>query len=314
MRLGDVAEGAKRDASNDVTAGVRALGLMDDGAQAMCWSWRTRGPSVCGCYEELFDECRDGSAACVSQFLEAGLDANWSDERGRTALYVACCDHRPNTSIVAALLRGGANPALAPNGKPPLCVVCAHDRDPERARLLLDAGADPNDARYPGHRTPLALAARVGATAVIFVLLARGALLNVRDDHGYTPVDIACDRGCVDALRALVDHNSHLRSCPTAPWPANLPFALPPTSTNADTDPRVSDVLRRAFGGTIFPDPPAEPETPPSTPRRPVHPIAALLRHDEAHKWLDLRLSKRRAFLEGRAPHHRGRAKHRRLW
>lgn len=256
----------------------------------------------------LLDACRDGTASAVGDIIDAGADVNWIDDHGRTALFIACCDvRRPNWPIVATLLEHGADPMLATSGKSPLCVVCAHDSCRERASLLLNHGADPNDDRYHLGSRPLLLATTNSAEALIHLLLDCGAWINGRDAHGNTPLDIACQLGHVRVVQLLLGHNAHLRTKAgvykddvSSVW---LPYAMPPGHHVGRTQTQIRHLVDHCFGlglserkDKLLPEgvqQPAERVTP-----RPIHPIAALLRFREFTRWLDLRLSKRRSFLE----------------
>lgn len=241
-------------------------------------------------YDALFAECRGGTARVVATLIDAGADTNWVDEVGRCALYVACSSPRGSAAIVGTLLGRGADAQLAANGKAPLCVVCSHDDGCDRACLLLDYGADVNDDRYPGGRQPLALAAARGAEDLLSLLLDRGALINAKDAAGETALDAACKGSHVGAVRLLLGRNAHLRSCnPGVFDTGSLPYAAPPTVPFHTLQTDVARLVKEVCGLSI-----AAPTVNP----RPVHPVAALLQFQEPTKWLDLRLAKRRAFLE----------------
>lgn len=73
----------------------------------------------------------------------------------------------------------------------------------ECVRLLLRAGADPNDVEYDGW-SPLHRVARNDHAAIAELLLMHGARVDQRDSKGHTPMDWALDRehtSVIDVLR-----------------------------------------------------------------------------------------------------------------
>lgn len=68
---------------------------------------------------------------------------------------------------------GGALAATDQAGWTPLAMA-AHAGNPEMIEVLLDAGADVNEA-WPSRHTPLMIAAIAGARPAVDLLLARGA-------------------------------------------------------------------------------------------------------------------------------------------
>lgn len=107
------------------------------------------------------------------------------------------------------LIENGADPnhRLLTTGETPLHAALSRSNRPSLdivVAVLLDAGADPNapalsgaetdsfmrDARTRGE-TPLHRAAAFGSENVVRTLLGSGALRNVRDEHGDTPLSWA---------------------------------------------------------------------------------------------------------------------------
>jgi hypothetical protein len=76
-------------------------------------------------------------------------------------------------------------------------------------RLLLDAGADPNQADW-SLISPLHTAATYGNKEVIQMLLAYGANQNALDDNGETPSDWAVAAGNLESMRLLLPRRTEL--------------------------------------------------------------------------------------------------------
>jgi ankyrin repeat protein len=80
--------------------------------------------------------------------------------------------------------------------------TAAFSRDHASARVLLDAGADPNGAGSEGFR-PLHTAAQNGDLELVRLLLAHGADPSAATDDGRTPQQIAREAGHADAAGLL---------------------------------------------------------------------------------------------------------------
>lgn len=126
---------------------------------------------------------------------------------------------------VRQLLAHDAGPvrARSADGFTPLHLAAFFGRD-EAARLLLDAGADPNAVAANRMKvTPLhsAIAARHGSIAL--ALIERGASPNVRQEQGWTPLHSAARNGDAGIVEALL----HAGAEPAAPNDAGVtPAAL----------------------------------------------------------------------------------------
>lgn len=134
--------------------------------------------------EQLYNECRDGTLEGVAKQLALGVDVN--GDAGK-ALLIACRDERPRTALVSLLLKHGANP-----GRSHLTAVCRHDKTPDRAILLVDAGVCVDGL--------MAIAAEQGSVALVQLLIDKGAKID--------GIDAACRNGHVDVVRLLLDHGA----------------------------------------------------------------------------------------------------------
>jgi ankyrin repeat protein len=123
---------------------------------------------------------------------------------GFSALGLAAFFGHPQA--VKLLLASGANPNLPAANQTrvaPLHSACATSSEQaaqESARLLLEAGADPN-ARQQGGFTPLHAASENGYLEVARLLLVHGAEPAPLNDQGRTPQDYATNQG----HRAIVE-------------------------------------------------------------------------------------------------------------
>ncbi len=158
------------------------------------------------------DEAAEGDRpATVALLIAKGADPNLTGRSGVSALAAAA--YKGNDRIVELLLAHGADPKLKDaTGKAP--IVYAAGRGFETiVRRLLDAGVDPN-ARYGNDLTALMWAAGAedgvgarAASAVIDLLVERGAAINAADNRGRTALMIAAERGDPAIVDALLRHS-----------------------------------------------------------------------------------------------------------
>lgn len=144
--------------------------------------------------EELLSAIESADIARVNFCLLAGVDANYKGNRGVTPLGVAISDLEkgPNTSIVMALLKGGADPqALWGNcGTTPFFSLMQNSTSSRVGsvvlsnqvacvRLLLKHGADPNRKQGLFRKSSLEYAVmREGDIELVKALVEGGAVVT----------------------------------------------------------------------------------------------------------------------------------------
>src|SRR5262245_18663554 len=178
---------------------------------------------------------RAGDALAVTALLHAGADVNAAEtEHRQTALMWAVAERHPDvvrllidahadirarslaydqTVVDEQTQRAGReelNYTVKRGGATPLRFA-ARVGDVESARLLLNAGADANDAQ-PDGVSALVLAAHSGHGAVAALLLDRAANPDTLTS-GYTALHAAVLRSDIALVKALLAHgaNPHLR-------------------------------------------------------------------------------------------------------
>jgi ankyrin repeat protein len=131
--------------------------------------------------------------ALVKLLLQHGADPNVM-RYGQTPLTWAVQHGRKD--LLKMLLAARAKVDLGGNGQGTPLGWAGHRKDVEAARMLLDAGADPNAKLDVDSSTPLAMALSVDrgqteeqAAPLVELLLSRGADANRRDErYGFTPI------------------------------------------------------------------------------------------------------------------------------
>ncbi|KAL1734527.1 ankyrin repeat-containing domain protein [Schizophyllum commune] len=117
-------------------------------------------------------------------------------------LHLAASTRRPN--VIRLLLGKGASVDILNDRNEVALHHAAREGCHESAQLLLRAGAYPNTPGY--HlRTPLHIAARCGRLEVIRLLDVHRAIIDLRDDLGWTPLFSAVWNGQKDAVELLIE-------------------------------------------------------------------------------------------------------------
>jgi hypothetical protein len=98
----------------------------------------------------LFNLARTGDSETLAAYLDAGVDANLTNQRGDTLTMLAA--YHGHVATVGALLARGADPdRVNDRGQGPLAGAVFKGED-DVVRALLDGGADP-DGGAPSART-----------------------------------------------------------------------------------------------------------------------------------------------------------------
>ncbi|MEV5648909.1 ankyrin repeat domain-containing protein [Nocardia sp. NPDC052254] len=97
----------------------------------------------------LFDAARTGAADTLAAYLDAGVPANLTNDRGDTLLMLAA--YHGHLAAVTTLLDHGADPDRANDRGQTPAAGAVFKGENEIVRALLDAGADP-DAGTPSAR------------------------------------------------------------------------------------------------------------------------------------------------------------------
>jgi ankyrin repeat protein len=133
----------------------------------------------------LMEASRRGNLATVRVLLSKNANPNARESNGgQNALMWAVSQRQ--SAVVEELIKHGADvQAGSKSGFTPL-MFAAQQGDDDSARILLRAGAKPNDAQPKTGFTPLMIASAMANTKAVDVLLDNGADPNLADANGYT--------------------------------------------------------------------------------------------------------------------------------
>jgi ankyrin repeat protein len=156
-------------------------------------------PAMSGDTGPLFEAIRNGDLSIVKTHLSRE-ELNAPDGSGRTPLMHAAAFG--NVETLRVLLDAGAE-VNARNRADATALLWAAG-DPEKARLLIERGADVKMQSKQG-RTPLMVAAsRPGNSAVVALLLAKGADPRAQDRLGTTVLSLASRFGDLESVKLLL--------------------------------------------------------------------------------------------------------------
>jgi len=153
-----------------------------------------------------------GSVEEVKLLIDAGLDVNAAEsQKGQNALMWAAAEGHPD--VVDLLIQRGANVNAATKGGFTALAFATMKNDSASVRLLIKAGADPNNPLPDKEKTKmLLLAAAYDSTQAAMALLDGGANPNVADRRGRTPLHIAAQAGSLELVRKLVSKSANLNA------------------------------------------------------------------------------------------------------
>jgi ankyrin repeat protein len=158
----------------------------------------------------LMEASRRGNLATVRVLLAKNANPNARESNGgQNALMWAVSQRQ--SAVVEELLKHGADvQAGSKSGFTPL-MFAAQQGDEDSARILLRAGAKPNDAQPKTGLTSLMIASAMANVKAVDVLLDNGADPNLADANGYTSLhrvvrdsDYGINLASKDAILAIV--------------------------------------------------------------------------------------------------------------
>lgn len=153
-------------------------------------------------YSALMVAAFKGHADIAEVLLARGADTEKKDkEDAATALIRAAQNGHPK--IVAALIQAGAQVNVQATSGVTALVAASFKNDIASVQALLDNAAQ-TELRHEGGRTALHTAARTGHTAAMALLLSHGADIEAQMDDGRTPLIMAALHAKRDAVEQLL--------------------------------------------------------------------------------------------------------------
>jgi ankyrin repeat protein len=159
--------------------------------------------------DQAFEAAKTGDLKTIERYLSGKGDANATDGMKNALAHVAAYNRR--TAVLKALADSGADLSKGNGaGLAPLDIA-ATVNDAESARILLDAGADPNRKNaLDRKKAAIHYAAINAATGVASLLLDRGVDINSRCGIGATPVTWAAFTSTLESVKLFVERGADL--------------------------------------------------------------------------------------------------------
>ncbi|MDB5845563.1 MAG: ankyrin repeat protein [Polaromonas sp.] len=156
-----------------------------------------------GSFEDFFNAIRQDNAGKVSELLARGFDANTTDARGQTGLYLALREPSPKaTQVLLDWPKTDVNKLNAQGES--ILMLAALRGQLELADRLVKKGADVNKTGW----TPLHYAASGGHAALIGLLLENSAYIDAESPNGSTPLMMAAMYGSEASVKLLLQEGA----------------------------------------------------------------------------------------------------------
>ena len=191
----------------------------------------------------LMDALRRGDIAKFRRDLAANRSgANASGSAGSTPLMYAAL--YGDVDAMRRLLEAGADPNAASDGGSTALMLAIHDTD--KTRLLLEAGANPNVRPDDGRTALIIAASQFGSSAIVKLLLDRGANASAATANRTTSLRLAAGTGDAEVMRLLIERGANLKADAAAALTQALLLKC-----RACVDLVIQQVDRRALGDTL---------------------------------------------------------------
>ncbi len=141
-------------------------------------------PNELNSYQGLLAAVAEGNLGQVQQLITQGADLEQRDSHERTPLLVAT--HLSHDDIAKVLLEAGANPNALDRQRYDLITIAAVNNDVEMIKLGLEYGADPSNITSPYDGTALIAAAHLGHVETVQTLIDAGAPLDHINNLSWT--------------------------------------------------------------------------------------------------------------------------------
>ena len=147
--------------------------------------------------------CLTAQEPYVKPLLEKGADPNISDANGFSSLIAAVYGHCSNQTLQEIITHKADLDFQDNRGRTALVLACLY-RQQDSVRILLKTASNPNIADNKGHTSLHAAVTGGCSKKIIHALINHGADVNATNKQNVTALWIACAKSNVDAINVLL--------------------------------------------------------------------------------------------------------------
>lgn len=151
--------------------------------------------------DSFFNAVKERNINEVNSFLSKGIDPNYVNEYGESALLFAIMTG--DAEVVRKLVSAGADPDSKDTHGTPVLTLASDEGYLDIVKVLLDAGADVNKKDNDGS-TALMEASEKDHIDIVKILLVAGADPDVENDNGVTALWMASSNGLAEVSELLL--------------------------------------------------------------------------------------------------------------
>lgn len=140
--------------------------------------------------------------------IKIGADINFRDQYGRTPLIIASTYYQ--FKMAEMLLKNYANRNKRDNDHHTALMRATLMNDIATFKILVTNDTDPTSLKNKGDS--LIIAARLGYTEMVKILLQNQADVNEKDEKGRTPLMISAEKGYQKIIQALLENNADINA------------------------------------------------------------------------------------------------------
>ena len=150
----------------------------------------------------------EGHNDLVKYFIQNRADINTKDINGKTSLHYAA--EKNNKSLLLTLIENGAiiNPQVALEKSPLYYAI--ESKNPDLVEVLINKGADINSNGDNFDEPTLFRAVKSGNKTIVSLLIDENVLFI--SYHGYSPLHLAIEKGCLDIAKFLIEKGMNINA------------------------------------------------------------------------------------------------------